>query len=234
MEKGNLPYLIIRATCGTLGIICNFYAVDHLVLSNANMLNKISPFFGVLFSYIFLKEKCRPLQALAIAGAFMGSLCIIQPSFSNINTFASLMGFLGGMGAGAAYTAVRYLGKRGENGSVIVFFFSTFSCVVALPWIIFDYHSMSGMQFLYLMLAGLSAAGGQFGITAAYTHAPASEISVYDYSQVIFAAILGFIIFGQLPDSLSILGYFIICTMAVFMFIYNKKDKKGALDEQKD
>ena len=67
-------------------------------------------------------------------------------------------------------------------------------------------------------MAGIAAAGGQFAITAAYCHAPAREISVYDYSQIIFSAGLGFVIFGQVPDAFSWLGYGIICTMAVLMF----------------
>ena len=82
---------------------------------------------------------------------------------------------------------------------------------------------MSGSQLVILLLAGLAAAGGQFSITAAYCYAPAKEISIYDYSQIIFAAGLGFLVFGQIPDALSWLGYFIICGMAVLMFFYNNK-----------
>ena len=57
IEKGNLKYMILRATFGTVGILCNFYAVDHLVLSDASMLNKMSPFFVIIFSFLLLKEK---------------------------------------------------------------------------------------------------------------------------------------------------------------------------------
>ena len=71
IEKGNLKYMILRATFGTVGILCNFYAVDHLVLSDASMLNKMSPFFVIIFSFLLLKEKMSPAQALAVAGAFM-------------------------------------------------------------------------------------------------------------------------------------------------------------------
>ena len=133
----------------------------------------------------------------------------------------ALIGLMGGVGAGAAYTAVRRLGQRGEKGPFIVFFFSTFSCVVTLPYLLLNYAPMTGMQIVTLLLAGLSAAGGQFAITAAYTHAPAKEISVYDYSQVIFAAIMGFFLFGQVPDYLSVIGYVLICSMAIYMFLYN-------------
>lgn len=105
----------------------------------------------------------------------------------------------------------------------MVAFFSGFSCLVTLPYLIFDFHPMSGMQLVYLLFAGLAAAGGQFSITAAYFHAPAKEISVYDYSQILFSAAMGFIVFGQIPDVLSWIGYALICAMAVAMFFYNNR-----------
>lgn len=222
-SKGNLKFLVLRAAAGTVGILCNFYAVDHLVLSDASMLNKMSPFFAIIFSYFFLREKCTPAQILAVACAFAGSLFIIKPTFTNMELVPSVVGFVGGLSAGAAYTAVRFLGQRGEKGPFIVFFFSAFSCLVTLPPLLLDFHAMTPAQTAYLLLAGLTAAGGQFAITAAYCYAPSREISVYDYSQIIFSALLGFILFGQLPDRYSILGYVIICAMAVFMFFYNNR-----------
>lgn len=191
-KKENLGYMLGRSICGTIGILCNFYAVDHLVLADASMLNKMSPFFAVIFSYFLLKEKITVPQGLFVIGAFVGSLFVIKPTFSNMDLLPSLIGLCGGIGAGAAYTMVRKLGERGEKGPFIVFFFSTFSCVVTLPWLLFDYHPMSLAQIGILLFAGLSAAGGQFSITAAYCYAPAREISVYDYSQIIFSAGLGF------------------------------------------
>ncbi len=220
-KKGNLKYFLIRSAAGTMGILCNFYAVDHLVLSDASMLNKMSPFFAILFSLIFLKEKISLFQISAVAAAFFGCIFIIKPSFINMELIPAIIGFLGGISAGGAYTAVRYLGSKGEKGPFIVFFFSAFSCIVTLPYLILNYHNMTLNQFAFLMLAGLSAAGGQFSITAAYCHAPAKEISIYDYSQIIFSAVLGFVIFYQTPDKWSILGYIIIIASAVIMFIYN-------------
>ena len=220
-RKENLKYMLLRSVFGTFGILCNFYAVDHLVLADASMLNKMSPFFAVLFSFLILKERVTLPQALFVAGAFLGSMFVVKPTLTNMEFIPSVIGLAGGICAGAAYTMVRKLGDNGEKGPFIVFFFSTFSCAVTLPWLIFDYHPMTAVQTGILLLAGLSAAGGQFSITAAYCHAPAREISVYDYSQIIFSAFLGFLVFGQMPDALSWLGYGIICAMAVLMFLYN-------------
>lgn len=225
-QKSSIPALLIRAGLGTVGILCNFYAIDHLVLADASILNKMSPFFVIIFSFLFLKERLTVFQAGAVFVAFIGSLFIIKPSFSNVEIFPAFMGFCGGAAAGAAYAAVRYLGKNGEKGPFIVAFFSCFSCLVTLPFLIFDYHPMTWAQLLSLMGAGLAAAGGQFSITAAYTHAPAKEISVYDYSQIIFSTLLGFILFGDVPDVYSIIGYVIIISMAVLMFFYNNVWKR--------
>lgn len=222
-KKGSGKYLILRSMFGTLGILCNFYAIDHLALADASMLNKMSPFFVVIFSFLFLKEKVTAAQILLVVGAFGGSLFVVKPTVSNLDLVPSLIGLLGGLGAGAAYTMVRKLGTIGVKGPFIVFFFSTFSCVITLPWLIFDYHSMTVAQVAILLLAGLCAAGGQFAITAAYCYAPASEISIYDYTKVIFSMILGFVMFQQIPDFYSWIGYLVICLMAVLMFFYNKK-----------
>lgn len=221
-------YLLLRAFFGTLGILCNFYAVDRLVLADASILNKMSPFFAILCSYFVLKEKITPARMAIVLGAFVGSLFVIKPSFQNTSLLPALVGLLGGLGAGVAYTMVRKLGQLGVKGPFIVFFFSAFSCLVTLPYLIFNYHPMSASQLIFLLLAGLSATGGQFTITAAYIYAPAREISVYDYSQIIFSSLLGFFVFGQTPDVWSILGYILIVSMAVVMFLYNTRKTKNA------
>lgn len=216
LPKGkNISYLLIRAVAGTVGILCNFYAVSRINLADASMLNKLSPFFAVVFSIFILKEKANWKQFLAVTLAFIGALFVMKPTFS-FDGLPSFMGFVGGLMAGLAYTYVRKLTQNGFKGSLVVFYFSMFSCVVTLPWLILDFTPMSSSQWLYLILAGLSASGGQFFITAAYSKAPAKEISVYDYSQIIFTTLLSLIVFGELPDGLSFLGYGIIICAAVF------------------
>ena len=222
-ETRNLPALFCRALFGTAGIVCNFYAIDRLVLADANMLNKLSPFFAIIFSAFLLGEKPTAAQIIGVLTAFCGSLLIIKPTFSGYSFLPALIGACGGLGAGIAYTFVRVLGKRGENSLRIIFFFSGFSCLICLPFMILNPAPMSGRSFLCLVGAGVSACVGQFGITRAYICAPAKEISVYDYTQVIFAAILGFFIFDQIPDLASVIGYCLICGAGVAMFFYNKK-----------
>lgn len=223
LDKKSLGFLLLRSFFGTVGILCNFYAVDHLLLADASILNKMSPFFAILCSYFLLKEKVPLKKLLLVFGAFLGTLFVIKPSFGNADFLPSLLGLLGGFAAGFAYTCVRKLGTMGVKGPFIVFFFSLFSCLSVLPYLLFHFVPMSGKQVLFLLLAGLAASGGQFSITSAYTFAPARDISVFDYSQIIFSSALGFFLFGQIPDGWSFLGYGIIILMAVLMFFMNRE-----------
>lgn len=220
LKKEHIGDLLLRSTAGTIGILCNFYAVDHMNISDASMLNKLSPFFAIIFSTFILKEMASRFDWSMLLIAFIGAMFVAKPSFQ-FSSLPALIGLIGGLGAGIAYTYVRKLGTRGVRGPIIVFFFSAFSCLVTLPYIIFHYAPMTGKQFGILLLAGCAAAGGQISITAAYTKAPAKEISVFDYSQIIFAALLGFVFLNQIPDILSIIGYIIIIGAAILKWYHS-------------
>lgn len=225
--KGCFKFHLIRSSVGLLGVFGNFYATTHMAhTADAAMLNKISPFVTLVFSAIFLKEKVKPKQALAIIGAFLGAMLVIKPTMSNVELLPSVAGFVGGIGAGVAYTSIRYMANKGENGNFTVFFFSLFCVAVTGPMMAFNFQPMTNKQLLYLLLVGVCAAGGQYGITAAYSFAPSREISIYDYSNILFTAIEGYLFLNhQIPDILSLVGYFVIFSMAVWMFFYNNKPK---------
>ena len=214
-SKECLFWLFLRSFVGFLGVILNFYAIDTIgSISDASILNKLSPFFAILFSVFLLKEKPRLYEIGFVALAFLGALFVVKPTFTAAS-LPALAGVLSGASAGFAYSCVRILGTKGERGMMTVFFFSAFSTLVALPFFIAFYEPMTPFQLFALLMAGVSATGGQFFITAAYRFAPAKEIAVFDYSQVLFAAVLGFLFLDQLPDLFSLAGYGIIIGAAV-------------------
>lgn len=219
-KKENQNTLMLRALFGTIGILFNFYSIDKLILSDANMLNKLSPFFVIIFSGLFLKEKVNIRQISAIATAFIGTLFIIKPSF-NLDIIPSIAGILGAVTAAAAYTCVRSLSGK-ENPNTIVFYFSFFSSIITFPLMLLYYEPMELIQLVYLILAGAFACIGQFGITFAYKYAPAKEISIFDYTNIIFSALISLVLFGILPDYLSVIGYIIIFISSLYIFLFNK------------
>lgn len=222
IRKGNGRYIFLRCLFGTTGLMCNFYAIDNLPLADANMLNKLSPFFAILASIPILKEKPSKVDVMTTVIAFMGVILIARPT-GDMSVLPALAGIWGGAGAGIAYTYIRFLGGRGERTPVIVLCFSLFSCLLTAPFMIFNYSPMEWWQLGCLMIAGIFAAVAQFAITSAYKFAPAREISVFDYTQVIFAAMLGIVFLGEIPNALSIAGYVIIIGMAVFRWYWNLK-----------
>ena len=232
-KPSDLGILLMRAVFGSIGLFCNFYALDHLVLSDASILNKLAPFFTLILSALFLKEKTNWKQFLFVSLAFVGMLFVVRPEmhFSE-SMMASVVGVIGGFGAGTAYACVRALGKRGMPSSEIVFGFSLVSTIVAIPFVIIDHAPMSSLQIFYLSMASVSATIGQFGITLAYKEAPSKEISIFEYFTVVFSALWGILFLGQIPYWTSIIGYAIIFVSAYLLFLYNKKTSRGESTEK--
>lgn len=226
VPKGAMLFIVLRAIAGTIGVFGNFYAIDRIVLADAAILNKMAPFFTLLFSFLIMRERIEPLPLVFIIVAFAGAILVIKPSFDIVQMLPTLAAFAGGVGAGLAYASIRKLSYLKCNGKIIILFFSAFSMLCSVPYMIMHFNPMTLQQFLCLCGAGACAAGGQFSVTAAYYHAPASKISIYDYSQILFSTIFGFVFFGQLPDYLSLIGYIIIISMAISNFIYALKKNK--------
>ncbi|MCR5282227.1 MAG: DMT family transporter [Lachnospiraceae bacterium] len=216
--------IFFRCLFGTTGLIANFYAIDRLNLADSNMLNKLSPFFAILISIPLLKEKPSRTDLIATLVAFIGALFIIRPTGSNLQLVPALVGLYGGFGAGTAYAFVRKAAGKGAKTPVIVICFSLFSCLLTLPFLIIGYVPMTPMQLFIMIMAGISAAVGQFAITTAYRYAPAKKLSVFDYLQVIFATVWGFIFFGEIPSYLSIIGYVIIIGVAVIRWEKTRRE----------
>ena len=214
--------LISRSVFGTIGLVLNFYAISHISLADSSIIQKLSPFIIIILSYIFFKEEMTKFQVFAIIIAFIGIILIIKPSGNDIISMGALAALLGALCAGIAYTCVRYLGTHNISGEFIIFFFSSLSSLMLLPYLIFDYRSMSLYQLSMLLLAGISATIGQYGVTFAYKFAAAKNISVFDYSQVLFSGIFGYMFFGEFPDFQSLIGYIIVISVGIVLVLRSK------------
>lgn len=221
-QKQNRKWLVLRSTFGLLGVALYFYSISYIPLADSSMLNRISPFFVTIFAAIFIGEKIRKIQVPALIIVFAASLLIIKPHF-DISVLPALAGLVGAACAGAAYTLIRHLSGK-EHPSVIVFFFSLFSVVTLIPFVIFAFEMPSLSQWLFLILTGVFAAGGQFGLTYSYKYGKASEVSLYSYFNVVFAGILGYIFWGEISDKWSILGAIIIIATSALLFKLRKRN----------
>ena len=199
--------LLFRATLGTAGIFAHFYALGHITIAEGLTLNKSAPFFTVLFAWTFLGEKASGRQLGTLALAFAGVVLIAKPGFAGAAAFPLLIGLLSGVCAGGAYACVRALRRHEISPAFIILFFSAFSCLASVPFMVHRFDPMTVSQVVVLLGAGVGAAIGQFGITLAYGYAAPKDIAVFDYSGILFAAAFGFLFFGQVPDLLSVAGF---------------------------
>ncbi|MCY6959226.1 DMT family transporter [Clostridium brassicae] len=219
-KKENQKYLMARALLGLMGVFLYFYSINNLYLADSSMLNKLSPFFITFFAAIFLKEKLNPVKIISMVVVFIGALLVIKPQW-NLSIAPAVAGFLSAAFAGGAYTLVRFLKDR-EDPSTIVFYFSFISVIGTFPLMMLKFTMPTKMQFVYLILTGVFAAIAQFALTHSYRYAPASEVAIYNYTNIIFSAIIGLFIWNEVPDFLSLIGGLMIVVMAAISYFYDK------------
>ncbi len=220
-KKESIKFLILRSTLGLAGVILNFYAVNNLLLADSSMLNKVSPFFVTLFAFVFLKEKPSKLQIPVLIAVFAGAMLVIKPEMS-LSILPAIAGFSSAMCAAGAYTVIRHLKDKVSSGTIVLFF-SMFSVAVMAPLMIYVFKMPTPIQWFYLIMIGVSASFGQIGLTVAYKNSNAGEISIYNYSSIIFAAIAGFIVWGEVPDIMSVTGGTIILGAALLLFLHTQR-----------
>lgn len=214
--------LFFRGFLGLFGVVLYFYATKNMPTANAAILQKSSPFFVMIFAAIFLNEKLTKVHVLSLLIAFVGAYFVTNPS-GNYNLLPALAGIFSAVFAAGAYTIIGKLGKS-ENAYRIMLAFGVVTCVSLFIPLVMTYKRPLPIDWLWLSMIGIFGGLGQYLLTIAYLHAPAGEVSIYNYTSVIFSAILGFIIFGDKIIPIEFLGIGLILLSALILFLYNQKN----------
>jgi len=223
MRKGGsfrprcIRLVVLRSVLGATGMILYFTAVEGLQLSEAVSLNRLSPFFVLLFAVLFLREKLVAWQIIAMILAFLGALVILQPGQVPI-TRAGVIALLSAVAAGGAYTTLRALGKH-DPPLRIVFWFSLALTLIFLPATIAKGVVPAPAEAAALFGIGAAGAAGQLLMTAAYRHAPGGEVAVYGYLSVVYAAVWQPLFFGSRPNSAVLLGTLLVILAGILNYI---------------
>ena len=209
----NRRILVLRGVSGTLGVVLYFYAISHLVLADAVLLNRTSPFFVILLSSVFLGEKMSRLQVPALILAFSGILLISRPRF-DISFLPAATGLLSAVFAGTAYTTLRHL-RHTDTPLVIVFYFTMVSSLAMIPAMAMGYWATPDLgQWFILLGLGILGLLGQHLMTCAYRYTAAGEVAIYGYSGVLFAMMWGVLLWREIPSVLSLAGAGLIIVAA--------------------
>ena len=223
-EKKNRKVLVARSIFGYLGMITVFYSTANAAQGDVAIINKMSPFIVTILAFLFLKENITKYQIIGLLVAFTGAFFVSNPSF-NSDVFPLFIAFLSAVFSGIAYTLVGSL-KGKEHPSIIIFFFSFFSTMVTIPLMISEFIVPSLKDFILLICIGLFAFMGQHCLTFAYSYAKASEVSIYNYSGIIFSMILGFIFLNQPIKITAVIGGILVIIAGLIVFLGNKRKEQ--------
>ncbi len=202
---------LLRTAAGLTAMFLYFFAISHLPLADAVLLNYTSPIFVALFAGVWLKETLSWSRKLAVAIGVVGVLCLFHPS-AEIASLAGLCGLISGVLGGLALTTVKRLSDT-EPGIRIVLHFSFWSSLFSALPLLWD-HQVPTPAVL-LLLIGLASIGtvGQLLLAHAYKLAPASQVSPLGFSGLVFAGLIGFAFWGEVPDTSMLIGTaFIVCS----------------------
>lgn len=199
---------IWRSLVGLAAMYGFFYAIAHLKLSNAMVFTYSSPIFIPLIAWLFLKEKVTAAMLCAAGLGFIGVFCVAKPDQGLLN-WISIVGISSSLLASMAFVTVRALTQT-EPPERIVFYFcliGSLLSVIPMFWVWRPYHLY---ELFFLISAGVLANVSQIFMSHAYRLAPAGQIAPVNYIAIIFAGIWGFLLWNEVPDLYSVIGFGII------------------------
>ncbi len=195
---------LVRALAGTASMYCFFFALAHLRLADAVLLNYSMPLFMPFIESAWMKEPFpRRLWGPVLVG-FAGIVIILRPGWGLFRPVA-LVGLASAVLAALAQVGVRRLTDT-EPVTRIVFYFastSTVVCALPLPW---TWTTPSGSTWLAILGMGVSATAAQLLMTRGYSAAPAAQVGPFIYTAVVFAGLLDWIVWHKLPDLATVAG----------------------------
>ena len=202
--------LLRRSVLGTISVSFLFHAVSLAPLADAISLIKTSALYTPFFAAYFLKEPIERVIVSLTALGFIGVLLVVQPGYAEFNA-GLVCALIAGISQALTYVVVRGL-SQSENPLTVVLYFLMGSVIFLVPFVSWPTSTEAlsvGPALLGTIIAGLI---GQIFLTAAYRKAPASRVTPFLYTEVLFSALLGWILLNEAPTALKATGMIIICT----------------------
>ena len=207
--------LLMRGFAGFMGLSCYFYAINHLPLADATVIQFCNPMLAALIAAVALKEPLRGLDAFATLFSMAGIVLVAQPSFlfasgQHLDPVAVVVGIVGAIFSAIAYVVIRRLGST-EHHMVVVLYFPLVTGPASLPLLALEGLVLpQGIEWLLLLGIGVTAQLGQIEITKGFALETAGRASSVTYLQIVLAYSWGVLFFGEYPNTISIVGAFLV------------------------
>ena len=211
---------LLRSLTGLSAMYCFFYALAHLNLAEAMLLNYSAPLFIAVIAVLWLGEQITLTLFIALLCGFAGIALILKPD-TGIIAPAALVGSLAGLFAGIAMVSIRRMSDS-EPPLRIVFWFSLITTLVSAIPLLWHWQPPTTDTIAIMLLAGVFATGGQILLTRSYTLAPASRVGPYIYTSVLFAALMGWLFWHETLDAWALFGAILVCCSGILAIRRNK------------
>ena len=215
LKTNNLHLHVARGVVQTVAMLMFFTAISLLPLAKLSALSFTSPLFASLFAILFLGERVRLRRTFALLIGFAGTLIIIRPGAVSVEAGTLLVLASSAMWA-FALLFVKKLSAT-ESSVTIVTYMNLLLTPLALIPALFVWSWPSGTELLWLFLVGALASGAHWLMTQSFRHADTSAVMPFDYVRLVWASILGFIIFAEVPTIWTLLGGAVIALSATYI-----------------
>ncbi|MCA3721914.1 MAG: DMT family transporter [Phenylobacterium sp.] len=207
---------LVRSTVGLTGMVCGFTAVSLLPLTQSTAISFSAPLFMVALSALILKEPVGVHRWMAVAVGFIGVLIMIHPDPRQFVGAGVLFAIAAAVGSAGAMIAIREI-SRTEPGPTIVFYFTLAGTVLGLMSLPFGWVLPSPGTLALLVGAGLIGGTGQLLLTEAIRRAPVAVVAPFDYTQLLWAGLIGFLIWGETPAVLTLVGAIVVAASSSYI-----------------
>jgi drug/metabolite transporter (DMT)-like permease len=244
---------IKRGLVGSLGMFSGFAGLTILPLSDATAISFAAPLFSVVLAALLLGEVVRLYRWTAVLIGFCGVIVMLWPhlsaealsaSGSEVQARGAFFSLIGAMCAAFAMIEVRRLTATEATAAIVTYFSlmtTTFGMISVLGGAIdpaWAWVTPNFKQGLFLILTGIMGGFGQIFLTESYRRAPASVVAPFDYTAMIFALVWGYLLFGDLPDFLVLVGAAIVSATGIFVILRERqlgidRAKQGAASAQR-
>lgn len=220
----NHTMLLLRGLFGTIALYCFFTTLQQMPLASAQTIQYLSPIFTAIIAIFILKEGVMPVQWIFYAIAF-GGVLLIERFDPRISPFYLALGVIAAFCSGMAYNLVRSLRGR-EHPLTVVLHFQLVGAVLGLLSLLFQWEMPSGWDWFYLFLIGAFSQLGQIFLTNALQRERIAGVAIINYTGLIYAISVGWIVFGEAQDLASLSGMGLVVIGVLLSVLYGRRRRQ--------
>ncbi len=234
---------VTRGVIGSAGMFSGFIALSYLPLHDAIAIGYATPLIVVVLAALVLKETVRAYRWTAVAVGFVGVLIMVSPHLSTARAatpaagapageaaFGALIALFGACCSAGATIQVRRLTATEKTGAIVLYF-SLLTTALGLATAVFGWRMPSLEDFALLVLIGILGGIGQILLTQCYRYADTSIVAPFEYTTMIWALLLGWVLFGDLPTATVLAGAAIVAGAGIFVLL---RERKLGLERRKE